>query len=533
MTPAAARGHAAAPFAPRDHAIGQGARHASRVRNAGLNGVTSDIYAVFFDIPRALCDATLAMQRDAISDLRAWATAPDRRPLVLRGARQVGKTWLVETFAREHIGDVATVNLERHASMHEVFAKPSPRQHLAAIEALLGKHIEPGRCLLFLDEIQALPSLLAQLRYYHEELPALHVVAAGSLLDFELAQHQASMPVGRIAYLHLGPLSFREFAIAVGAGRAIDLVDELALGDTLPQPVHDKLLTTVREYACIGGMPAVVDRYRTTGSLLAAAQVQQDLLATFQDDFARYGTRIPAPRLRRVLDSVARQIGNKFTWSAVARDERAEALRPALDALCRARICRRVLAAHGNGVPFGAEANDKQFKVLLVDTGLAQASLGLLLRATASAEFAHEGPLAEHLVGQMLADLPPRFVEPTLWYWARNQPGAEAEVDYLLQHDTEVVPIEVKAGATGTLRSLLRFVVEKRAQRAVRISSMPPQLASVTANLPGHAPAQFELLSIPFYMVSQLPRLLDSMDRRGASVRERSATSRRKVRRRK
>ena len=129
MTPAAARGHAAAPFAPRDHAIGQGARHASRVRNAGLNGVTSDIYAVFFDIPRALCDATLAMQRDAISDLRAWATAPDRRPLVLRGARQVGKTWLVETFAREHIGDVATVNLERHASMHEVFAKPSPRDN--------------------------------------------------------------------------------------------------------------------------------------------------------------------------------------------------------------------------------------------------------------------------------------------------------------------------------------------------------------------------------------------------------------------
>lgn len=452
-----------------------------------------------------------------MSDLRAWAKTTDRRPLILRGARQVGKTWLVEAFAREHVGDVATVNLERLSGVHEVFANGSPRTHLAAIEALLGKRIEPGRCVLFLDEIQALPTLLAQLRYYHEELPQLHVVAAGSLLDFALAEHQASMPVGRIAYLHLGPLSFREFAVALAAERAVDMTRTLAVGQALPQPVHDKLSALVRGYACVGGMPAVVERYRSTRSLLAAAQVQHDLLATFQDDFARYGTRIPATRLRRVLDSIARQVGSKFTWSEVDREERAQALRAALDALCRARICRRVQGTHGHGVPLGADAIDKQFKVLLVDTGLAQASLGLMLRTTAAlGEFVHEGPLAEHLVGQMLADLPPRFVEPALWYWARTRPGAEAEVDYLLQHDNEVVPVEVKAGSTGTLRSLHQFVAERKVRRAVRVSSPPPQLATVTANVPGHAPVEFELLSIPFYLVPELPRLLEEMDQRSS-----------------
>ena len=465
------------------------------------------------------------MRRSALEDLREWADADQHRPLIVRGARQVGKTWLVETFGREHLGDVATLNVERHPEMRTILAAPSPRANLAAIEALLGRRIVPGRCILFFDEIQALPELFARLRYFHEELPDLHVVAAGSLLDFALAEHTSSMPVGRIAYLHLGPMSFPEFVTALAGERTAQFLRTLRIGQSPPAPLHDKLMGLMRDYSLVGGMPAVVERFRTSRSFVAAAQVQRDLLATFQDDFARYGARVPASRLQLVLDSVARQIGVKFMWSAVDRQERAQALRNALDMLCRARVCRRVQCTHGNGIPLGADLVEKEFKVAMVDTGLVQGILGLLLRASAGpGELVHEGPLAEHLVGQMLADLSPRFVEPALWYWVRHRQGAEAEVDYLLQHGAEVVPIEVKAGKTGTLRSLHRFVVEKQARLAVRVSSAPPQLATVTANVPGHEPRDFQLLSIPFYLVPELPRLLDEVLAPAAKTRKPSGS---------
>jgi hypothetical protein len=450
------------------------------------------------------------MRRTALEDLREWADADVHRPLIVRGARQVGKTWLVETFAREHLGDVATVDVERLRETRSLFADPSPRANVAAIEALLGKRIVPGRCLLFFDEIQAWPELLARLRYFHEEIPELHVVAAGSLLDFALAEYTASMLVGRISYLNLGPMSFPEFVTAIAGERTAQFLHTIRVGQAPPAPLHDKLLTLMRDYSLVGGMPAVVETFRTERSLVAVARVQQDLLATFRDDFFRYGTRIPAARLQLVLDSVARQIGGKFMWSAVDREERAQALRQALEALCRARVCRLVRCSHGNGIPLGADLVEKQFKVAMVDTGLVQSSLGLLLRASAApGELVNEGPVAEHLVGQLLADLSPRFVEPALWYWSRHRQGAEAEVDYLLQHGTDVVPIEVKAGSTGTLRSLHRFVVEKQTRLAVRVSNAPPQLATVTAKVPDHAPHDFHLLSIPFYLVPELPRLLD------------------------
>lgn len=450
------------------------------------------------------------MRRAAFTDLQAWADARVHRPLVVRGARQVGKTWLVESFAKDHFGDVATLNLERHAKARSLLSDPSPRSNLAAIEAMLGKRIEPGRCLLFFDEIQAFPELLPRLRYFHEEMPELHVVAAGSLLDFALADHESSMPVGRISYLHLGPMSFQEFTTALAGERTSQFPRTLRLGQSPPASLHDKLSALVRDYSLVGGMPAVVDRFRTDRSFVDAGRTLAELLVTFQDDFARYGARIPSARLQLVLESAARQVGTKFMWSAVDRGERAQALRHALDALCRARLCRRVQCSHGNGIPLGADRLEREFKVALLDNGLLHAALGLTLRAgIGPGDLVNEGPIAEHLVGQMLADLSPRFLEPSLWYWARHKQGAEAEVDYLLQHGTEVVPIEVKAGATGTLRSLHRFVAEKKARLAVRVSSGPPQFAAVVANAHGHAPREFWLLSIPFYLVPELPRLLD------------------------
>jgi len=460
------------------------------------------------------------VKRLASSSFRSWAARADRRPLVVRGARQVGKTWLVEATARECVGDVVTLDLERHARARELFADPSPRKILAAIEALLGKRVEAGKCVLFLDEIQAAPEALSRLRYFHEELPQLHVAAAGSLLDFALAEHASSMPVGRIEYLYVEPLGFAEFVGALEGEVILDVLRDWRPGEPIAGPVHERLLGLCREYALVGGMPAVVDRYRSSRSLVDAAPVQQNLLTTLRDDFAKYGTRAAQPRLLKVLDSVARQAGRKFMFVQVDREQRSAVLREALDCLCRARICHRVYGTHGNGLPFAAEVDERNFKVLMLDTGLLLAAQGLLWQENWRASdlmLVNEGALAEHLTGQMLRALAPSFVDSALYYWTRQQRGAEAEVDYLIANGTEVVPVEVKSGKAGTLRSLHRFVAEKGARLAVRVSSEPPQLADVKTAVPGFEPRTFRLLSIPFYLIGELPRVLAGL---GAAPRE-------------
>lgn len=456
------------------------------------------------------------MQRHAISDLKAWASSSSRRPLVLRGARQVGKTWLVEHFAREHIGAVATLNLERHPRAAELFADPSPQRNLAAIETLLGQRIEPGRCVLFLDEVQVAPQVLGRLRYFHEELPDLHVVAAGSLLDFALADPAHHTPVGRIEYLHLEPLAFDEFAAAVAGDPVVAALRNHQLEDRTPGPVHDKLLGLCREYSLVGGMPAVVDRYRQERSLVAVAPLLHALLQTLRDDFAKYAGRVPTQRLQKVFDGAARLVGRKFVYSQIDRDDRAAPLREALEALCRARVCHRVHCVHGNGLPFAAERHDREFKVMLLDTGLYLAALGVPLGSLSLADplQVQAGALAEHLVGQLLRSTLPRHSGAELQYWSRSAHSATAELDYLTAVGTTVVPIEVKAGKPGSLRSLHRFVAEKRAPIAVRIHSEPPLLSEVTTSAPDLPPQRFHLLSLPFYLVGELPRLLVALAER-------------------
>jgi uncharacterized protein len=426
----------------------------------------------------------------------------------------VGKTWLVEAFAREHIGAVATLNLERHPAAATAFADPSPHANLRAIETLVAVRIEPGRCLLFLDEVQAAPQVLGRLRYFREEIPDLHVVAAGSLLDFALAEPTFSVPVGRIGYLHLEPMSFPEFLSGLGEEPLVDYLRSFRLGDTVPEAVHQRLLGLVREYAIVGGMPAVVERYRGTRSWAGIAQVQHDLLATLRDDFHKYGTRAATPRLGRVFDAVPRQVGRKFKFTAVDAADRAAPLRYALDLLCMARVCHRVHSTHGHALPLSTEVNDKIFKVILMDTGLFLISLGLgpaPVQRAADLTFANEGSLAEQLVGQMLRTLAPAFIEPALFYWQRERKGSEAEVDYLLQHEGRVVPIEVKAGKAGRLRSLHMFVHDRALDLAIRVGSEPPQIAEVTTAVLGREPRHFRLLSLPFYLLGEVSRLLSAL----------------------
>jgi predicted AAA+ superfamily ATPase len=457
------------------------------------------------------------MKRAATAELSAWHARRGRKPLVIRGARQVGKSYLIRDFAHAHGLDLVELNFERDPKAASLFADGDAAGMLRGIEVFTGKRLAFDRSLLFLDELQAAPQVLAKLRWLHEETPKLAVVAAGSLLDFALADHTFSMPVGRITYLHLEPMSFTEFLRGLGDDELAALVEQSDPRRGIAEAIHARLLDRFREYVLVGGMPEAVETYRQARSLLDCARVHHDLLATFRDDFAKYASAVHRDRLIKVLDAVPRMIGQKFVYGRVDRDERAAVLRQAVDMLCRARVCHRVEGTHATGVPLGAEVDDRRYKLLLIDVGLASASLGISLTDLARGEdlvLANEGAIAEQAVGQALRLVEPSFHEPKLYYWARDAPGSEAEVDYLIQQGTKIVPIEVKAGSTGTLRSLHALMAARTWKRAVRFNTDRPSVTQVsTVTSAGHR-ASYELVSLPLYLASNVGRIL-----RGAGTR--------------
>ncbi len=435
----------------------------------------------------------------------------------MRGARQVGKSYLIREWATRRFEDVVELNLERDPAVAACFSDNDPRATLRRLESVARTRIRPGpSTLLFLDEIQAAPEVLAKLRWFAEELPDLPVIAAGSLLDFALCEPTFSMPVGRVSFMHLEPLGFREFLDALGEGLlARTLAEDLTYEGIRAArgglgPVHDRLMDLFSQYLLVGGMPAAVAAYRRDRSLIAAAEVQADLLAALRSDFAKYAARAHHGRLNAVLASAAQQLGGKFTYRHVDPDERGAAMKTAVKLLCLARVCHRVTATAATGVPLLAGADERRFKLIFVDAGLLSAQLGLSqvgLHTGTDLMLAHRGALAEQAVGQLLRLGFRAHDEPALYYWHREARGAEAEVDYVTQQGPAVVPVEVKAGTTGALRSLHLFMAARGFPLAVRFYGDRPSMTEL--NLPqAAARPTCRLLSLPLYAVEEMPRLV-------------------------
>ena len=451
------------------------------------------------------------MKRDITAVLKRWLIQERRKPVIIRGARQVGKTWTVREFTASTGLNLVEINFERHPEYAIIFHEKSPGKVLTALERITGKRIDVRSSLLFLDEIQKAPHAFANLRWFYEECPELPVIATGSLLDFVLKDHEFSMPVGRISYLFMEPMSFKEFLSASGHNLLSDHLEELEIESEISSPIHDKLMTLFREYLVIGGMPAAIKEWITTRSPIAVAEVHQNLINTFMDDFNKYAGRIPSQRLRNVITSVPRLLGQKFKFSNVDREETAKALRYALDLLCMARLCQRVIHSSARGIPLSAQENDKMFKVTLLDSGLASALQGIVMKSEKDLKEiirVNEGGVSEQIVGQMLRTGFANFIDPHLNYYVREKKGAEAEIDYLIQHCSTIIPVEVKSGATGSLKSLHQFMAERKLSTAVRVNS---EIATTTAvKIMTHAgiQARYKLVSIPFYLVGELERLL-------------------------
>ena len=378
-----------------------------------------------------------------------WQVSKRRKPLIIRGARQVGKTWLVENVLAGRFAHLAKIDLEERQDLHVHFSGSlDPAKILEALEITTGK-IVPGRTLLFLDEIQACPRAIMALRYFYEKRPDLHVVAAGSLLEF--AFDEISFPVGRIQYLHVHPMTFYEYLLAMGKEPMAELTRKSQTD--VPESIQSAVLAELKTFFFVGGMPECINAYRDTGSLLDAFAVQTEILDSFRDDYAKYRPHMDAACLDAVFHNTACAVGEQIKYARLNDGHTGPTNRKAFDLLCKARIFHKVSACSPAGLPLAATAKGRRFKACMLDIGLLQrlCEVPVEVALTQSDLLAiYRGQLAEQFVAQEIL----AWQGGDLFYWARDAKSSRAEVDFLIVRAGEIYPVEVKSGPGGRLKSL-------------------------------------------------------------------------------
>ena len=455
--------------------------------------------------------------RKELDFLKDWSGQTRRKPLLLRGARQTGKTTLVREFARIMSLSLLEINFERNPEYIEVFNIRDPKQILATLMLMTDREINADSGLLFLDEIQAAPEALVSLRYFYEEKPELRVLAAGSLLEFSLTNAQFSMPVGRLEYMHLGPIQFEDFLRATDHGNLASYIRSLTVetlhSDGISGPVHEKCLELLNLFWVVGGLPEAISKYVESGDFREVHRVHESIIATYRDDFNKYSHGNLKQRVQLVFDQLPGLVGRRLKYTQISRDHRSAELADALRQLCLARVACKIHHSSANGIPLGAEINERRFKMLFLDIGLLCSALNLNILDLDKEELTlvNNGAAAEQFVGQHLLYSGRYYETPALYYWAREARNAAAEVDYLLASGQHVVPVEVKSGSTGTLKSLHQFINEKKVALGLRFNTgIPAGLMDHTTRLTDGSVIEYKLLSLPLYLVGQARRLLKS-----------------------
>lgn len=416
--------------------------------------------------------------RDIDKELSAWKNSRVHKPLLLRGARQIGKSSSIRHLG-ESFDNMIEVNLEKQPELCALFEKVHDVRALCTqLSLIYGMPIEAGKTLLFIDEIQVSQDAIKSLWFFKEDYPELHVAAAGSLLEFALKEI-SSFGVGRIRSLFMYPMSFREFLDATGNGMLRKAIADSGPHDPLQDVVHDKVVEEFRKFIIVGGMPACVKAWVETSDYLECSSEQQDILQSYDDDFPKYAKEIDPKLLRNTLASVISQAGGKFVYSKVEGGFRTETVKEALSLLCDAGLIKEVRRTSANGLPLGAEESEKFKKYLYLDTGLMLRIQSLNMKTNAetmsvlvdtAADLVNKGALAEMVVGWELVKGNPPRLKPALYYWENLSDGASSEVDYILAYDGKVLPIEVKAGTSGKMKSLRYFMERKNIHTGIRTS---------------------------------------------------------------
>jgi len=417
------------------------------------------------------------LKRNVDEILLTWSREkpPDRKPLLLRGARQVGKSSAVRHLG-SHFKHFVEINFDENKEVKSFFdSSLSPQEICEQLALYYHTPIIPGETLLFFDEIQSCQSALAKLRYFYEKYAELHVVAAGSLLEFAI-EEISSFGVGRIRSLFMYPFGFDEFLTALNEDELSEAVKSASPEKPLAEPIHQQILGRLKIFLICGGMPEAVSQYVRNRDMLKGELVLNDLISILKTDFAKYRKRTPLLLLNEVFESVMRQTEGKFVYEHAAPGTSAAAIRQALELLVMAGLVHPVTHTSANGIPLGAEANRKYRRMIPCDTGLFLHTLGLRSEILPAADFSavNRGSLAEIFTGQELLKASSCFSLQELFYWQRSTDSgssqSNAQVDFIVQKGSNIIPIEVKSGTQGSMQSLRLFMKEKHIKRGVRTS---------------------------------------------------------------
>jgi len=456
------------------------------------------------------------MKRNAEKRLGEWLKSIGRKPMVIRGARQVGKSTLVRQFAKANKFILHEINLERYPKLTDVFESHDTRRILNELEYICQKGpINKTGGILFLDEIQSVPIAIQTLRYFYEDCPELPVIAAGSLLEFSLSKHAYSMPVGRIEYLFLGPVTFKETLAALNEKDLLNLLAGYLLPDDFPMTAHERLLEILRIYFLTGGMPEAIQVFIDTQDLNKVSDVHSSILDTYRDDFAKYATHADLLRLHRVFDYIPISAGDRIKYVRIDPNEQARNLRNALDLLTKAQVAMKAYHTDASGIPVRASIDQQKFKTYFMDVGLMNSMCGVQWISPNDLkrkDFINKGRIAEQFIAQHVAFSGKSNKRPFLTYWLREGRSSNAEIDFILQLGLAIVPVEVKAGKSGSLKSLLQFVHQKQIPAAIRFDLNMPTLQKIKHSI--RQPADtvevfFALLSLPLYMVEEVERIFN------------------------
>lgn len=448
------------------------------------------------------------LARNALTHLNNWKNRDKRKILLVRGAGQVGKTFIIrelgKTFKR-----FIELNLLAEPRIAALFSEGSldPNTILEAISAYRGEPIVDGETLVFIDEIQASTDAISALRFFYEKRPNLHVIASGSLLDFAI-EDTASFGVGRIEYLYMYPLSFKEFLVARNEEILLAQIQKALPTSPLAEVLHHKALSLYKEYLCIGGMPEVVSAYLGNGASAtsqASSRLQQvtyllgNILTGYSDDFSKYKKRLKIEHIEETFRSSALQAGKKFIFSHAFRDANSKVVYKALDLLVKAGVVHKVFHTNANDAAvLNSEYDPKKFKTIPHDIGLYNRLSGIQLSDLALQNplaLVHKGSLAEVACGLTLLWEREPFSQEPLYYWHREAKSSNAEVDYVVNIEGKIVPLEVKASGQGAMHSMRVFLKEKNLKFGVRVS---------TENFGSYE----DILTLPLYAVSELERIV-------------------------
>ncbi len=390
------------------------------------------------------------MERLVYTELLQWIKRSRRKPLLLRGARQVGKTWLIDQLAKQEFENYIKIDFEEKPQLKLLFQGDlNPQKICSELEIRTGTNIIDGETLLFFDEIQACPKAIMALRYFYEQRPDIHIVAAGSLLEFHFSD--LSFPVGRIQSLEIHPMNFAEFLLALNYTKAAQTCMQAI--EIVSQSTHDFLLSQLRIYWLVGGMPECVKEYVDTKSIKLATDVQSELSQTFQWDFHKYKPKTDIECLGSVYSSVAASVGQQIKYTGLVNNFTIPTIKKAYESLLQARIVQKIKSVSSPGIPMEAKASDKKFKSLFLDIGLMNNIMGIDYNDALDHKnllSIYRGQLAEQFVGQEFNTAK----IGQIYYWARDSKNSNAEIDYLFPDHGRFIPVEVKDGPSGKLKSL-------------------------------------------------------------------------------